>query len=69
MPGRATGSYVTPEEMESVTALRTFAAIWEAESVRRMREVGSGVDLDILEVGSFSERIRLVGAAQCNSDL
>ena len=68
MPGRATVSYVTPEEIESVTAPRTFAAIWEAESVRRMREVGSGVDLDILEVGSLSERIRLVGAAQYASD-
>ena len=49
-------------EVESVTAPRILACICDGMSVNRIRDLTSGVDLDILTVGSLSERMRRVGA-------
>lgn len=48
--------------MESVTAERILEEMREGGSVRRMRELGSLADLDILALGSLRERTRRVGA-------
>jgi hypothetical protein len=61
VPGRLTGSYVTPC-IESVTAPLNLLCISEVESVRRIREETFGADFDILAVGSLRDRTRLQGA-------
>jgi len=48
--------------VESVTAPRILACICDGVSVNRIRDLTSGADLDILTVGSLSERMRRVGA-------
>ena len=48
--------------MESVTEDRIFEAIILGESVSRIRELTSGADFDIFELGSRSDRIRFEGA-------
>lgn len=47
---------------ESVRARRTLERMVEGGSVRRMRDVGLGWDLDILRVGSWRDIMRLAGA-------
>jgi hypothetical protein len=37
-------------------------AIWDEESVKRIRDEASGADLDILDVGSRRDSIRFDGA-------
>lgn len=49
-------------DVESVTAPRILACICDGVSVNRIRDLTSGADLDILTVGSLSERMRRVGA-------
>jgi len=50
--------------IESVTADRILDDIWDMVSVMRMRDWRSGEDFDILDVGSFRERILLEGAVR-----
>lgn len=47
---------------ESVRATLIFFWMVDGESVRRMRDFGSGWDLDILEVGSLRDITRFAGA-------
>lgn len=47
---------------ESVTLDLILRDMVCAESVRRIRDEVSGVDFDILEVGSLNERMRRNGA-------
>jgi hypothetical protein len=61
VPGRRTGSYVIGPR-ESVTLALILRWMVCAESVNRIREDPSGVDFDILEVGSLRDRIRQDGA-------
>ena len=53
-PGSSTGLNVIPE-MESVTSLRIHSTMISCESVSRMREFGSIVNLDVFTVGSQRE--------------
>ena len=48
--------------MQSVMALRNLALMSWGLSVRRMRERGSGLDLDIFWVGSVNDMTRFAGA-------
>lgn len=52
---------------ESVTAERILDEMREGGSVRRMRELASWADLDILVDGSLRERTRRVGAMYVES--
>ena len=53
--------------MESVTAAWIFALILDASSLKSILDRISGADLDILDKGSFNERIFRNGARQLMS--